>query len=55
MEGLSFKQAPSTSFIKMYVATFKRVISNEGIKHWERMTLLPTLLLKYPAGFEGFL
>lgn len=38
----------------MYVETFKRLISKEGIKHWEIMTLLPTLLLKYLAGFEGF-
>lgn len=49
-----FKQAPSTSFIKTYVETSNRLISKEGIKHWDGMTLLPTLL-KHPAGFEGFL
>lgn len=50
-----FTQSPSASFTKTRVETFKRLISKEGVKHWGGMTVLPVLLLTYPAGFEGVL
>lgn len=45
------KQVPFVSFME----TSKRLMKEEGIKQRDRMALLPTLRLEYPAGLEGSL